>query len=72
MAAALLPDMRLAKRTAFRLSADDPSYVLHLAAHPENPGILAASSSDHSVKIYDKTTMKTVRQRHLPQWRPQQ
>lgn len=63
--AELLPEMKLARRTAFRLSADDPSYVLHLAVHPGNPQRLAASSSDFSIKLYDKSTMKMVSHERL-------
>eukprot|EP00911_Craspedida_sp_UC1_P002412 UC1_evm2s1800 len=51
----------LCKRTAFRISADDPSYVLNLRAHPADPTKLAASSSDHSIKLYDAATMRTLR-----------
>ena len=52
----------LSQRTAFKLCAEDPAYVLDIVASKVNQNIFAASSSAHVVKIYSRDSLQLVYQ----------
>lgn len=56
----LLPNFCLTQRTAFKICAEDPAYVLNIAASTANPGIFAASSSTHTIKIYARDSLQLI------------
>eukprot|EP00047_Mylnosiga_fluctuans_P019472 m.82827 g.82827 ORF g.82827 m.82827 type:complete len:369 (-) comp8139_c0_seq2:586-1692(-) len=62
----LLAPFSILGKTAFNLAAGDETYVLDIVAAPGSPDLLAASASNHQIKIYDRSrlALKSVVQAH--------
>jgi WD40 repeat protein len=50
----------LQRQVAFNVNAGDPTYVFDLASCPADPNLVAASGSNHRLKVYDRSTLRVT------------